>query len=74
MIPAQLRYGPILKTEINFVKFAHVSECYEFYTDTGEKYSTSFKNVSEQVKLNSKIIYEVCYDKKFNEWRLMGAN
>lgn len=73
MIPAKLRYGPNLIIEINFVKLARVGEWYEFYTDTGEKYSTSFKNVSEQIKLNSKLIYEVRFDRKSNEWRLIGT-
>ena len=73
MIPAQLRYGPILIIEINFVKLDHVGEWYEFYTDTGRKYSTSSKIVSEQIKLNSKLIYEVRCDRKSNEWRLIGT-
>ena len=48
-----------------------VGKWFDFYTDDGKKYSTCYKDRADLVNLDVKMTYDVVYDRKFKEWRIM---
>ena len=65
------RYSlPQLDT-LKFVKMERVGSWFDFYTDTGKKYSTCYEDRANLVKLDIEMMYETKYDNLSKQWRVM---